>query len=79
MKVAIVEGGIAGLSTAWALTKRGHDVTLIEQGPLPNSLADSGDEHSMIRSSSRPVPAKATNLVRLSDAASPQQLKRETT
>lgn len=49
MKVAIVGGGIAGLSTAWALTKRGHDVTLIEQGELPNPLSASGDEHRMIR------------------------------
>ncbi|WP_119392663.1 NAD(P)/FAD-dependent oxidoreductase [Taklimakanibacter lacteus] len=49
MKVAIVGGGIAGLSSAWALTKRGHDVTLIEQGELPNLLSASGDEHRMIR------------------------------
>ena len=49
MKVAIVGGGIAGLATAWALVKRGHDVTLIEQGPIPNPLAASGDEHRMIR------------------------------
>lgn len=49
MKVAIAGGGIAGLATAWALTKRGHDVTLIEQGTIPNPLAASGDEHRMIR------------------------------
>ncbi len=49
MKVAIAGGGIAGLATAWALTKRGHDVTLIEQGSIPNPLAASGDEHRMIR------------------------------
>lgn len=50
MKVAIVGGGIAGLATAWSLTKRGHDVTLVEQGSsIPNPLAASGDEHRMIR------------------------------
>lgn len=49
MKVAIAGGGIAGLATAWALTKRGHDVTLVEQGTIPNPLAASGDEHRMIR------------------------------
>ena len=50
MKVAIVGGGIAGLASAWALRKRGHDVTLIEQGgAIPNPLAASGDEHRMIR------------------------------
>lgn len=49
MKVCVVGGGIAGLSTAWALCKSGHQVTLIEQGPIPNPLAASGDEHRMIR------------------------------
>lgn len=49
MKVVIVGAGIAGLSTAWALVKRGHNVTLIEQGPIPNPLAASGDHHRIIR------------------------------
>ncbi|MEC5404070.1 FAD-dependent oxidoreductase [Paraburkholderia sp. MPAMCS5] len=49
MRVAIVGAGIAGLSTAWSLTKMGHEVTLIEQGSIPNSLAASSDGHRMIR------------------------------
>ncbi|RKT20287.1 glycine/D-amino acid oxidase-like deaminating enzyme [Paraburkholderia sp. RAU2J] len=49
MRVTIVGAGIAGLSTAWSLTKLGHDITLIEQGSIPNPLGASGDRHRMIR------------------------------
>ena len=49
MQVIVVGAGIAGLSTAWALTKRGHQVTLLEQGSIPNPLAASGDHHRIIR------------------------------
>ena len=49
MNIIIVGAGIAGLSTAWSLTKAGHSVTLIEQGPIPNPLAASGDHHRIIR------------------------------
>lgn len=48
-KVLIVGGGIAGLSTAWALARRGVAVELFEQGPLPNPMASSYDEHRIIR------------------------------
>ncbi|CAE6869399.1 Monomeric sarcosine oxidase [Paraburkholderia domus] len=49
MRVTIVGAGIAGLSTAWSLTKLGHDITLIEQSSIPNPLAASGDRHRMMR------------------------------
>jgi sarcosine oxidase len=49
MQIAIVGAGIAGLSTAWSLTKVGYSVTLLEQGPIPNPLAASGDHHRIIR------------------------------
>jgi sarcosine oxidase/sarcosine oxidase subunit beta len=48
-RALIVGGGIAGLSTAWALARRGFDVHLFEQGPLPNPKASSYDEHRIIR------------------------------
>jgi sarcosine oxidase/sarcosine oxidase subunit beta len=48
-RVLIVGGGIAGLSTAWALSRRGFAVDLFEQGPLPNPKASSYDEHRIIR------------------------------
>jgi len=48
-KALIVGGGIAGLSTAWALAQRGMQVELFEQGPLPNPRSSSYDEHRIIR------------------------------
>lgn len=49
MKTIIIGGGIMGLATAWGLARQGHDVELFEQGPLPNPLASSMDEHRLIR------------------------------
>lgn len=49
MKVAIVGAGIAGLSTAWSLVKQGAEITLFEQGSIPNPLSASGDQHRLIR------------------------------
>ncbi len=49
MTVIVVGAGIAGLATAWSLLKSGHKVTIVEQGPIPNPLAASGDHHRIIR------------------------------
>ena len=48
-KALVVGGGIAGLSCAWGLRKRGWEVELFEQGPLPNPKASSYDEHRITR------------------------------
>lgn len=47
--VFVVGAGIAGLSTAWALNRRGFRVELFEQGPIPNPRATSYDEHRITR------------------------------
>lgn len=49
MNVIVVGAGIAGLSTAWSLVKASHSVSIVEQGPIPNPLAASGDHHRIIR------------------------------
>jgi glycine/D-amino acid oxidase-like deaminating enzyme len=48
-RAIVVGGGIAGLTTAWSLAKDGVAVDLYEQGPLPNPIASSYDEHRIIR------------------------------
>ncbi len=48
-KVLVIGGGIAGLSTAWSLAARGFAVELFEQGPLPNPVGSSYDEHRILR------------------------------
>lgn len=45
--IAIVGAGIAGLSTAWSLVKRGFKVTLLEQGHSYGAQA-SGNPHAML-------------------------------
>lgn len=68
MRVTIVGAGIAGLSTAWSLAKLGHDVTLIEQGSIPNPLAASGDRHRMIRRAYGDADGYARNLAEAFDS-----------
>ncbi len=49
MHIVIIGAGIMGLSAAWALRKRGHRITLLEQGPIPNPAGSSVDRHRVIR------------------------------
>ncbi|MGH7245507.1 MAG: FAD-dependent oxidoreductase [Candidatus Levyibacteriota bacterium] len=38
MKIAIIGGGITGLSAAWELVKKGHSVTVFEKSKTPGGL-----------------------------------------
>ncbi|WP_439602859.1 NAD(P)/FAD-dependent oxidoreductase [Devosia sp.] len=49
--IAVIGGGIGGLSLAWALVRRGARVSLYEQGPIPNPVGSSFDEHRITRHS----------------------------
>ena len=45
----MVGAGIFGLTAALELRTRGHDVTLVEQGRIPNPLAESMDVSKAVR------------------------------
>lgn len=49
MKAVIIGGGIMGLSAAWALSRAGWRVELLERGRLPNPDASSSDRSRLIR------------------------------
>lgn len=42
MKIAIVGGGVIGLSLAWELSSRGHQLTLVDQGPFGRKASWAG-------------------------------------
>lgn len=49
MQIVVAGGGIFGVTAALALRRRGHDVTVIEPGPLPHPLAESTDITKVVR------------------------------
>ena len=59
MKLLIIGAGIMGLSAAWAMTRRGHEVTIVEQGSIPNPLGSSVDQHRLIRYAYGDMPGYA--------------------
>lgn len=55
MKVAVIGAGIAGLTLAWALVRRGVRVEVLDQGPIPNPTSSSFDEHRVMRQAYGPL------------------------
>ena len=56
MRVAVAGGGIFGLTAALELRRRGHQVTLVDPGPLPHPLAESTDISKIVRLDYGPDP-----------------------
>src|SRR6266404_4049224 len=49
LKIIVVGAGINGVTAAIELKKRGHEVVLVDPGPLPHSLAASTDISKAVR------------------------------
>ncbi len=49
MRAVVAGGGIFGVTASIALCRRGHEVTLIDPGPLPHPLAESTDISKVVR------------------------------
>ena len=48
-RVIVVGAGINGVTVAIELKKRGHEVVLVDPGPLPHPLAASTDISKAVR------------------------------
>lgn len=60
--ILIVGGGINGLASAWTLVRKGYRVSLFDQGPIPNPVSSSFDEHRITRHAYGPMQAYAQRM-----------------
>ncbi len=60
--ILIVGGGINGLASAWTLVRKGYRVSLFDQGPIPNPVSSSFDEHRITRHAYGPMHAYAERM-----------------
>jgi sarcosine oxidase/sarcosine oxidase subunit beta len=60
--ILIVGGGINGLASAWTLVRKGYRVSLFDQGPIPNPVSSSFDEHRITRHAYGPMNAYAERM-----------------
>ena len=67
MKTCITGAGIFGMAAALELRRRGHEVTLVELGGIPNPEASSTDVSKVIRRTNYPNEI----YVELGDAGGP--------
>ncbi|HZV02130.1 MAG TPA: FAD/NAD(P)-binding protein, partial [Planctomycetota bacterium] len=49
MKTIVVGAGIFGVTAARELARRGHEVVLVDIGPIPHPLAASTDVSKVVR------------------------------
>jgi sarcosine oxidase len=61
----VIGAGVVGAGIAWHLVKRGHRVTLMDQGPVPNPIGASVDQHRLTRR----IYAEQPHYARLMDEA----------
>ena len=60
--ILIVGAGINGLATAWTLLRKGYRVSVFDQGPIPNPVSSSFDEHRITRHAYGPMHAYAARM-----------------
>ena len=60
--ILIVGGGMNGLASAWTLVRKGYRVSLFDQGPIPNPVSSSFDEHRITRHAYGPMHAYAARM-----------------